>query len=107
MQTGFRKQLETFVREAFIRKQHAIAVFFDLEKVYYTTWKYGIMQDVFNAGLIFNCKSHMLHHKCCNFSRDTNLQFKIGDGRKTHTSMLAQLLFTVNTDDLKKHSTLQ
>jgi len=60
MQSGFRKRrsttdqlvrLETFVREAFIQKQHAVAVFFDLEKVYDTTWKYGIMQDLFNAGL--------------------------------------------------------
>jgi len=56
MQSGFRKhrsitdqliRLETFVREAFIQKQHAVAVFFDLEKAYNTTWKYGIMQDLF------------------------------------------------------------
>ena len=60
MQSGFRKRrsttdqlvhLETFVREAFIQKQHAVAVFFDLEKAYDTTWKHGIMQDLFNAGL--------------------------------------------------------
>jgi len=43
--------LETFVRETFIRKQHAVAIFFDLEKAYDTTWKYGIMKDLFDAGL--------------------------------------------------------
>ena len=60
MQTGFRKRkgtidhlirLETFIREAFIRKQHLTAVFFDLEKAYDTTWKYGILQDLYNLGL--------------------------------------------------------
>ena len=53
-QSGFRHQrstndhlvrLETFIREAFIKKEHLVAVFFDLEKAYDTTWKYGIMND--------------------------------------------------------------
>ena len=60
MQTGFWKRrgtidhlirLETFIREAFIRKQHLTAVFFDLEKAYDTTWKYGILRDLYNLGL--------------------------------------------------------
>ena len=60
MQSGFRKQrsttdqlvrLESFIREAFVQKQHAVAVFFDLEKAYDTTWKCGIMKDLFDAGL--------------------------------------------------------
>ena len=60
MQTGFQKrrgtidhliQLETFIREVFIRKQHLMAVFFDLEKAYDTTWKYGIMRDLYDLGL--------------------------------------------------------
>ena len=55
MQTGFWKRrgtidhlirLETFIREAVIRKQHLTAVFFDLEKAYDTTWKYGNMWDL-------------------------------------------------------------
>ena len=36
-------RLETFIREAFIKKGHLVAVFFYLEKAYDTTWKYGIM----------------------------------------------------------------
>lgn len=59
-QTGFRKnrstndqliRLESFVRNGFIRKQHVVAVFFDLEKAYDTTWKYGIMKDIYDIGL--------------------------------------------------------
>jgi len=29
--------LETFIRDAFIRKEHAVAVFFDLEKAHDTS----------------------------------------------------------------------
>ena len=59
-QSGFRKhrstsdhlvQMERYVRDAFANKQHAVAVFFDLEKAYETTWKYGIMKDLHRIGL--------------------------------------------------------
>ena len=59
-QSGFRHQrstndhlvrLETFIREAFIKKEHLVAVFFDLEKAYDTTWKYGIIIDLHEIGL--------------------------------------------------------
>jgi len=60
MHCGFRKQrsttdhlvrLEYFVREAFAQRQHAVGVFFDLEKAYENTWKFGMMRDLHNAGL--------------------------------------------------------
>ena len=59
-QSGFKHQrstndhlvrLETFIREAFIKKEHLVAVFFDLEKACDTTWKYGIMNDLHEIGL--------------------------------------------------------
>jgi len=43
--------LESFFREAFVQRQHAIAIFLDLEKAYERTWKYGIMKDLYNTGL--------------------------------------------------------
>ena len=43
--------MESAVREAFINKDHLVAVYFDLEKAYDTTWKYGIMKDLHDAGL--------------------------------------------------------
>ena len=60
VQCGFRPRrstvdhlvrFETFFREAFIHKQHLVSVFFDLEKVYDTTWKYMIMKDLHGFGL--------------------------------------------------------
>lgn len=59
-QSGFRKQrntndhlirLESFIREGFVRRQHVVSVFFDLEKAYDTTWKYGILRDLHRCGL--------------------------------------------------------
>ena len=35
----------------FWQKQHAAVIFFDLEKAYDTTWKYGILKDLHDAGL--------------------------------------------------------
>jgi Reverse transcriptase (RNA-dependent DNA polymerase) len=59
-QSGFRKQrsttdqmlrLETFIRVVFVRREHVVAVFFDLEKAYDTTWRYGILRDLHSANL--------------------------------------------------------
>ena len=44
-------RLETFAHEAFIQWQQVVAIFFDFEKAYDTTWKYGIMRDLHRAGL--------------------------------------------------------
>ena len=44
-------KLEYVVREAFIMKEHMVAIYFDLEKAYDTSWKYRIMKDLYNAGL--------------------------------------------------------
>ena len=43
--------LESIIRDAFVCGNHAVLVFFDLEKAYDTTWKYGIMKDLHKAGL--------------------------------------------------------
>jgi len=59
-QSGFRKnrsttdqliRLESYIREAFIRREHVVLVFFDLENAYDLTWKYGILRDLHEAGI--------------------------------------------------------
>ena len=59
-QSGFRSdrsttenlvKLETFIRDALIKKEHVVALFFDLEKTYNTTWRYGILKDIHKLGL--------------------------------------------------------
>ena len=60
VQPGFRSErstndnlirLETFIRNAFIKKEHVVAVFFDLEKANDTSWRYGILRDLHELGL--------------------------------------------------------
>ena len=75
VQCGFRSRrstvdhlvrFETFCREAFIHNQHLVSLFFDLEKAYDTTWKYGIMKDLHGFGLrgrLPNFISRFLHDR--------------------------------------------
>lgn len=44
-------RLETSIREAFVHRQHCVSVFFDLEKAYDTTWRYGIFKDLHMYGI--------------------------------------------------------
>lgn len=62
-QSGFRKgrstidnvlDLETRIRLAFLRRNHLVSVFFDIEKAYDRTWRYGILQDLFNLDIRSN-----------------------------------------------------
>ncbi len=59
-QSGFRKnrstndhliRLETYIRNAFLAKEHVLGMFFDMEKAYDSAWKYGASQDMLLAGL--------------------------------------------------------
>ena len=60
VQCGFRKnrstidhliRLESLIKDAFINKERVVSIFFDLEKAYDTTWKHGILKDLFEMGL--------------------------------------------------------
>ena len=44
-------RLETYIRDAFASDEHVVAVFFDLHKAYDTTWKHGILKDLYDMGL--------------------------------------------------------
>ncbi|GFU38236.1 RNA-directed DNA polymerase from mobile element jockey [Nephila pilipes] len=54
-QSGFRKgrssidnilQLESQIRTAFVRRNHLVSIFFDIEKAYDRTWRYGILRTL-------------------------------------------------------------
>ena len=44
-------RLESEVRKNFAFGEHMVSVFFDLEKASDTTWRYGILRDMYAAGL--------------------------------------------------------
>ena len=43
-------RFEMFIRNAFVKKEHVLTVFFDLEKAYNTMWKHGILADLWDLG---------------------------------------------------------
>ena len=45
-------RFETSVREGFLKGEHVVSIFFDLEKAYDTTWKYGILKDLHDMDLM-------------------------------------------------------
>ena len=59
--------------EAFIKKEHLVTIFFDLEKAYDKTWKYGIMKNTHDIGL----KGRLLLF-IPNFLNDREFKVKVG-----------------------------
>ena len=59
--------------DALIKKEHCVAIFFDLEKAYDTTWKYGIMKDLHDIGL-----RGRLPNFISNFLSDRSFNVRIG-----------------------------
>ncbi|GFY07466.1 putative RNA-directed DNA polymerase from transposon X-element [Trichonephila clavipes] len=60
LQSGFRKSrstldnlvfLESQIRDAFVRRNHLVSLFFDIEKAYDQTWCYGILRNMHDFGL--------------------------------------------------------
>ncbi|GFT03536.1 probable RNA-directed DNA polymerase from transposon X-element [Trichonephila clavipes] len=60
LQSGFRKGrstldnlvfLESQIRGAFVRRNHLVSLFFDIEKAYDRTWRYGILRNMYDFGL--------------------------------------------------------
>ena len=114
-QCGFRSKrctvdhlfrLETFVREAFIKKKHLTTVFFDLEKAYDTTWKYGIMRDLSDFGL-----KGKLPHFIDNFLSNRKFKVRVGttfsdlQGQEEgvpQRSILSVSLFSIKINNIVK-----
>ena len=65
--------IDTDIKYAFARKQHVIAVFFDIEKAYDTTWRYGILQTLYNNGI-----RGLMGQFIANFLSDRQFKVKIG-----------------------------
>ena len=71
-------KLETIIRNAFVKKEHALAVSFDMEKAYDITWRYGILRDLSEC----NVRGNMLHF-IKNFLDNRKFQVRVGDQLST------------------------
>ena len=114
-QSGFRSdrsttdnlvRLETFIRDAFIKKEHVVAVFFDLEKAYDTTWKYGILKDIHKLGLRGRFPTFIE-----NFLADRTMQVRVGSSLSDYYDqeqgvpqggVLSTTLFCIKINDIVK-----
>ena len=114
-QCGFRKhrstvdhlvRLETIIRNAFVQKHHVVAVFFDLEKAYDTTWKGGILSDLQELGF-----RGRLPHFIQQFLSDREFQVRLGTTLSDlhqqelgvpQGSILSPALFSIKINDIIK-----
>ena len=44
-------RLEIYIHNGLIKNHHRVSIFFDLKKAYDTTWKYGILKDLYKTGI--------------------------------------------------------
>ena len=114
-QSGFRSdrsttdnlvRLETFICDAFIKKEHVVAVFFDLEKAYDTTWRYGILKDIHKLGLRGRLPTFIE-----NFLADRTMQVRVGSSLSDYYDqeegvpqggVLSTTLFSIKINDIVK-----
>ena len=117
-QSSFRRQrstndhlirLETFIRKTFIKKEHLVIVFFDLEKVYNTKWKYGIMKNIYDIGLKGRVALFIQ-----NSLNDREFKIKVGSTQSElhkqeqgvpQGSILSVTLFSIKINDTVKNKT--
>ena len=115
VQSSFRKQrgtldylvhFETFICEAFIKKEHVVSVFFDLESAYDTTWKYGIMNDLYDFGI-----GGRLAYFISAFLNERQFRVRVGDTFSNphkqemgvpQGSILSLILFSVKINNIVK-----
>ena len=99
--------METFIRDAFIKKEHVVAVFFFyLEKAYDTTWRYGILKDIHKLGLRGRLPTFIE-----NFLADRTMQVRVGSSLSDYYDqeqgvpqggVLSTTLFSIKINDIVK-----
>ena len=113
VQSGFRSErstndnlvrLETFIRDAFVKKEHVVAVFFDLEKAYDTTWKYGILRDLQEFGVkgrLANFVESFLANRSIQVRVGSTLSYTFGLCQGVpHGSILSTTLFNIKINSI-------
>ncbi|GFW15706.1 probable RNA-directed DNA polymerase from transposon X-element [Trichonephila clavipes] len=116
LQSGFRKGrstldnlvfLESQIRDAFVRRNHFVSLFFDREKAYDRTWRYGILRNMHDFGLrgnlpifIFNFLAVRYFH--VRIGHSSSHKF-IQDQGVPQGSVLSVTLFNIHMSSILGH----
>ncbi|GFY13641.1 probable RNA-directed DNA polymerase from transposon X-element [Trichonephila clavipes] len=116
LQSGFRKGrstldnlvfLESQIRDAFVRRNHLVSLFFDIEKAYDRTWRYGILRNMHDFGLrgnlpifIFNFLAVRYFHVRIGHSSSHK---SIQDQGVPQGSVLSVTLFNIHMSSILHH----
>ncbi|GBN61686.1 putative RNA-directed DNA polymerase from transposon X-element [Araneus ventricosus] len=116
LQSGFRRDrstfdnlvlLETQIRNACVRRNHLVSIFFDIEKSYDRTWRYGILLTLFNFGFRGNLPIFLR-----NFLSHRTFRVPMGNFYSNHFmqsegvpqgSVLSVTLFTFHLSQILHH----
>ena len=99
-------RFETFIRNAFVKKEHVLTIFFDLEKAYDPTWKHGISADFWDLGF----RGH-LPRFIQNFLSERYFKVRVGctlselheqEMGVPQGSILSQALFSIKINNIVK-----
>ena len=114
-QSGFRKTrsttdqlvlFESYIRNASVKKQHVGAISFYLVKAYGTTWKHGILKDIYKIGLKGNLPKFI-----SNFFSNRSFKVKLGlsfsdvyeqEQGVPQGSILSPILFNIKINNIIK-----
>ena len=112
-QNGFRRMrgtedalvwLESTILSAFARKKHVVGIFFDVEKAYDTTWRFGILRKLHRSGIrghIAVFVKNFLSKRVFRVKVNSTLsQMKTQEQGVPQGSVLSCLLFLVAINDI-------
>ncbi|GBO17316.1 putative RNA-directed DNA polymerase from transposon X-element [Araneus ventricosus] len=109
LQSGFRRGRSTFdnLLLLFVRRNHLVSIFFDIEKAYDRTWRYGILLALFNFGFRGNLPIFLK-----NFLSYRTFRVRMGNFYSNHFiqsegvpqgSVLSVTLFIVHLSQILHH----
>ncbi|GFX94815.1 putative RNA-directed DNA polymerase from transposon X-element [Trichonephila clavipes] len=114
LQSGFRKgrstldntvYLESQIRNAFVRRNHLVSPFFDIEKAYDRTWRYGILRNLHDFGLRGNLSIFIFKALCyfqVSIGHSSSHKF-IQDQGVLQGSVLSVTLFNIHMSSILHH----
>ncbi|GFW50018.1 probable RNA-directed DNA polymerase from transposon X-element [Trichonephila clavipes] len=112
LHSGFRKGrstpdnlvfLESQIRDAFVRRNHLVSLFFDVEKAYDRTWRYGILLNMHDFGLKGNLPIFIFTFLAVRYFHHSSSHKFIQDQGVPQGSVLSVTLFNIHMSRILGH----